>query len=121
MPFLTQVRRITLTLVAAAKAVGFVDAMNGEGNFIVLAPTDKAILAEPEHTGESLLKPRNKYQWVAVLTFHMVPGKIMSTDIAGQSTEVESARAQCFLWMRSMVCAWTTPMLSMLILRRITE
>ena len=71
---------------------GFVDALNGEGNFTVLAPSDKAISAMPECVGESLLNPRNRDQSAAVLTLHMVPGRIMSTDIVGQSTEVKSAR-----------------------------
>ena len=66
--------------------------MKGEGPFTVFAPTDEAFEALPEGTVENLLKPENKDQLVAVLTYHVVPGKIMSTDIAGQRTEVESVQ-----------------------------
>ena len=80
------------TLVAAVQAAGLVDVLKGEGPFTVFAPTDEAFAALPEGTVENLLKPENKDQLVAVLTYHVVPGKIMSTDIAGQSTEVESVQ-----------------------------
>lgn len=80
------------TLVAAVQAAGLVDVLKGEGPFTVFAPTDEAFAALPEGTLENLLKPENKDQLVAVLTYHVVPGKIMSTDIAGQSTEVESVQ-----------------------------
>ena len=84
---ITRQRETTVTHPA-----GFVDALNEESNFPVLARTDKGILAVPECAGESLLKLRNKDRLSDVLTFHLVPGKIMSTDIVGQSTEVKSAR-----------------------------
>ena len=80
------------TLVAAVQAAGLVDVLKGEGPFTVFAPTDEAFAALPEGTVENLLKPENKDQLVAVLTYHVVPGKIMSTDIAGQRTEVESVQ-----------------------------
>ena len=57
----------------------------------MLASSDKAISAVPECAGEILLELRSKAQLAAVLTFHLVPGKIVSTDIVGQSTEVRSA------------------------------
>ena len=60
--------------------------------FHCITSTYKAISAVPKCADESLLQPRNKDQSAAVLTFHMVQGKIMITDIVGQSTEVKSAR-----------------------------
>lgn len=80
------------TLVAAVQAAGLVDTLKGEGPFTVFAPTDEAFAALPEGTVESLLKPENKDQLVAVLTYHVVPGKIMSSDIAGKALEVESVQ-----------------------------
>ena len=78
------------TLVAAVQAAGLVEVLKGDGPFTVFAPTDDAFAALPEGTVENLLKPENKDQLVAVLTYHVVPGKIMSSDIAGEKTEVAS-------------------------------
>jgi len=78
------------TLVAAVQAAGLVDVLKGDGPFTVFAPTDDAFAALPEGTVENLLKPENKDQLVAVLTYHVVPGKIMSSDIAGEKTGVAS-------------------------------
>ena len=72
------------TLVAAVKAAGLVDALNGEGPITVFAPTDKAFAKLPAGTVDNLLKPENKDQLVAILTYHVVPGKVMSTDLAGK-------------------------------------
>ncbi|CUH84079.1 fasciclin domain-containing protein [Thalassovita mediterranea] len=69
------------TLVAAVKAAGLVDTLKGDGPFTVFAPTDAAFAALPEGTVETLLKPENKDQLVAILTYHVVPGKVMSTDL----------------------------------------
>lgn len=69
------------TLVAAVQAAGLVDTLKGDGPFTVFAPTDEAFAALPEGTVESLLLPENKDQLVAVLTYHVVPGKVMSTDL----------------------------------------
>ena len=80
------------TLVAAVQAAGLVDVLKGDGPFTVFAPTDEAFAALPAGTVESLLKPENKEQLVAVLTYHVVPGKIMSTDIAGKTAEVDSVQ-----------------------------
>jgi uncharacterized surface protein with fasciclin (FAS1) repeats len=66
------------TLVAAVKAAGLVEALKGEGPFTVFAPTDEAFAALPEGTVEELLKPENKEKLVAVLTYHVVEGKVMS-------------------------------------------
>ncbi len=80
------------TLVAAVQAAGLVDVLKGEGPFTVFAPTDEAFAALPEGTVEDLLKPENKEQLIAVLTYHVVPGKILSADISGQKTEVGSVQ-----------------------------
>jgi len=80
------------TAVAAVQAAGLVEVLKGEGPFTVFAPTDEAFAALPEGTVENLLKPENKDQLVAVLTYHVVPGKIMSTDIAGTEAEVASVQ-----------------------------
>ncbi len=80
------------TLVAAVQAAGLVDTLKGDGPFTVFAPTDEAFAKLPDGTVEDLLKPENKEQLVAVLTYHVVPGKIMSGDIAGQTTMVETVQ-----------------------------
>ena len=69
------------TLVAAVSAAGLVDTLKGPGPFTVFAPTNEAFAALPEGTVETLLKPENKDQLVAVLTYHVIPGKVMSTDL----------------------------------------
>ena len=69
------------TLVAAVKAAGLVDTLKGKGPFTVFAPTDAAFAALPAGTVDDLLKPENKDKLVAVLTYHVVPGKVMSTDL----------------------------------------
>jgi uncharacterized surface protein with fasciclin (FAS1) repeats len=73
------------TLVAAVKAAGLVDALSGEGPLTVFAPTDEAFAKLPKGTVENLLKPENKDQLVAVLTYHVVKGsypaaKVLSND-----------------------------------------
>ena len=80
------------TLVAAVEAADLVTTLKGDGPFTVFAPTDEAFAALPEGTVEKLLKPENKDQLIAVLTYHVVPGKIMSSDIAGTATMVESVQ-----------------------------
>jgi uncharacterized surface protein with fasciclin (FAS1) repeats len=69
------------TLVAAVQAAGLVDTLKGEGPFTVFAPTDEAFAALPEGTVEDLLKPENKDKLVAILTYHVIAGKVMSTDL----------------------------------------
>lgn len=78
------------TLVAAVKAAGLVDTLKGPGPFTVFAPTDAAFDALPSGTVETLLKPENKDQLVAILTYHVVAGKVMSADIAGKAAMVPS-------------------------------
>ena len=80
------------TLVAAVEAADLVSTLKGDGPFTVFAPTDEAFAALPEGTVENLLKPENKEQLIAVLTYHVVAGKIMSSDIAGTKTMVESVQ-----------------------------
>lgn len=70
------------TLVAAVKAGGLVETLKGDGPFTVFAPTNDAFAALPEGTVEELLKPENKDKLVAILTYHVVPGKVMSTDLS---------------------------------------
>ena len=82
------------TLVAAVKAAGLVDTLKGEGPFTVFAPTDEAFAKLPAGTVESLLKPENKDKLVAVLTYHVVPGKVMSKDLMGKSMKVTTVQGQ---------------------------
>lgn len=70
------------TLVAAVQAAGLVDTLKGEGPFTVFAPTDEAFAALPEGTVENLLKPENKDALTAILTYHVVSGKVMSGDLS---------------------------------------
>ena len=69
------------TLVAAVKAAGLVETLKGDGPFTVFAPTDEAFAALPEGTVDMLLKPENKDKLIAVLTYHVVPGKIMASEV----------------------------------------
>ena len=75
------------TLVTAVKAAGLVDTLKGPGPFTVFAPTDEAFAKLPGGTVENLLKPENKRQLVAILSYHVVPGKVMSSkDLLGKKT-----------------------------------
>jgi uncharacterized surface protein with fasciclin (FAS1) repeats len=67
------------TLVTAVKAAGLVEALKGDGPYTVFAPTDEAFARLPEGTLESLLQ--DKEQLTAVLTYHVVPGKLMASDV----------------------------------------
>lgn len=69
------------TLAAALKAAGLVDTLKGDGPFTVFAPTDAAFAKLPKGTVEDLLKPENKAKLTAVLTYHVVPGKVMAADV----------------------------------------
>lgn len=69
------------TLVAAVKAAGLVETLQGNGPFTVFAPTDEAFSKLPEGTVASLLKPENRDKLVAILTYHVVPGKVMAADV----------------------------------------
>lgn len=69
------------TLAAALTAAGLVETLKSEGPFTVFAPTDDAFAALPAGTVEDLLKPENKDKLTAILTYHVVAGKVMSTDL----------------------------------------
>ncbi|WP_028029343.1 fasciclin domain-containing protein [Gemmobacter nectariphilus] len=70
------------TLVAAVQAAGLVDTLKGAGPFTVFAPTDEAFAKLPAGTVDDLLKPENKAKLTAILTYHVVPGKVMSGDLS---------------------------------------
>lgn len=74
------------TLVAAVKAAGLVETLQGDGPFTVFAPTNAAFAALPEGTVESLLKPENKDQLISILTYHVIPAKVLSTDLQDGQT-----------------------------------
>ncbi|WP_119420115.1 fasciclin domain-containing protein [Desertibaculum subflavum] len=82
------------TLTAAVKAAGLVDTLKGPGPFTVFAPTDAAFNKLPPGTVENLLKPENKAQLVSVLTYHVVPGRVASTALAGKVTEAKTVQGQ---------------------------
>ncbi|MEM9645045.1 MAG: fasciclin domain-containing protein [Planctomycetota bacterium] len=75
------------TLVAAVKAGGLVEVLSGKGPFTVLAPTDKAFEKLPKGTLETLLKPENKDQLVAILKYHVISGKVPASKV----TQLDSA------------------------------
>ena len=74
------------TLAAALKAADLIETLKGDGPFTVFAPTDKAFAKLPEGTVADLLKPENKAKLVAVLTYHVVPGKVMAADVVKLTT-----------------------------------
>lgn len=74
------------TLLAAAEAAGLVETLKGDGPFTVFAPTDEAFAALPEGTVDTLLMPENKDQLTSILTYHVVPGKVMSGDLSDGKT-----------------------------------
>ena len=74
------------TLVTAVQAAGLVDTLKGAGPFTVFAPTDEAFAKLPAGTVEGLLKPENKAKLQAILTYHVVPGKVMAADVVNIST-----------------------------------
>ena len=77
------------TLAAALTAAGLVDTLKGPGPFTVFAPTDEAFAALPAGTVEDLLKPENKDQLIAILTYHVVAGEVMAADVV-EMTEAET-------------------------------
>ncbi len=76
------------TLVAALKAAGLVDTLKGKGPFTVFAPTDDAFAKLPAGTVDELLKPENKQKLIAILTYHVVAGKVT----AAQAMKLNSAK-----------------------------
>ena len=81
------------TLVTAVKAAGLAETLSGSGPFTVFAPTNAAFEKLPAGTVEKLLKPENKGQLVKVLTYHVVPGKVMAKDVVklNKATTVEGS------------------------------
>ena len=73
------------TLTAALEAAGLIETLKGEGPFTVFAPTDEAFAKLPEGTVENLLLPENREQLAAVLTYHVVPGKVMAEQVVSLS------------------------------------
>ena len=92
------------TLVAAVKAAGLVDTLKGPGPFTVFAPTDEAFAKLPAGTLETLLKPENKAKLQSILTYHVVPGKVMAQDVvklnSAKTVEGQSHRHQDHEWRR---------------------
>ena len=81
------------TLVAAVKAAGLVETLSGPGPFTVFAPTNAAFEKLPAGTVESLLKPENKAKLVAILTYHVVPAKVMAADVkSGEAPTVNGKK-----------------------------
>ena len=80
------------TLAAALSAANLIDVLKGNGPFTVFAPSDEAFSKLPGGTVENLLKPENMDQLVAVLTYHVVPGRVLSTDIMMGSNSVATVQ-----------------------------
>src|SRR3954468_25026583 len=78
------------TLATALQAAGLVETLKGPGPFTVFAPTDTAFAALPAGTLDSLLKPENKVKLTQILTYHVVPGKVTSADLAGKTEQVKT-------------------------------
>lgn len=82
------------TLVSAIKAAGLVETLQRPGPFTVFAPTDAAFAKLPAGTLDSLLKPENKAKLVAILTYHVVPGRTMSADLNGKDLRVKTVEGE---------------------------
>ena len=74
------------TLAAALQAAGLVDTLKGPGPFTVFAPTDEAFAKLPAGTVDSLLMPENKAKLTAILTYHVVPGRVPAAKVTGMSS-----------------------------------
>jgi len=81
------------TLVTAVKAAGLVDVLKSAGPFTVFAPTEEAFAKVPKETLASLLLPENIEQLKAVLTYHVVPGKVLAADVL-KLTEAKTVQGQ---------------------------
>src|SRR5512142_812393 len=80
------------TLAKALQAAGLVETLQGKGPFTVFAPTDEAFAKLPAGTVEDLLKPENKEKLVAILKYHVVPGKVLAADV--KTMEAKTAQGQ---------------------------
>jgi transforming growth factor-beta-induced protein len=81
------------TLATALKAAGLVDTLKGKGPFTVFAPTDEAFVKLPAGTIEELLKPENKAKLVSILTYHVVPGAVSSSEVV-KMTSAKTVQGQ---------------------------
>lgn len=81
------------TLVAAVKAAGLVETLSGPGPFTIFAPTNAAFAKLPAGTVEDLLKPENKAKLVAILTYHVVPAKVLAKDVKTGSAPTVNGKA----------------------------
>jgi uncharacterized surface protein with fasciclin (FAS1) repeats len=79
------------TLVQAVQAAGLVETLSGEGPFTVFAPTDEAFAQIPQDTLQAVLA--NKEQLTAILTYHVVPGRLMAADVV-RSSQLQTAQGQ---------------------------
>lgn len=82
------------TLVAAVQGASLVETLKGAGPFTVFAPSDAAFAKLPAGTVESLLKPENKAKLAAILTLHVLPGKVMAADVAGKTLSPSSVQGE---------------------------
>jgi uncharacterized surface protein with fasciclin (FAS1) repeats len=78
------------TLVAAVTAAGLVDTLKGKGPFTVFAPSDDAFAKLPAGTVEGLVKPENKAKLTAILTLHVMPGRVTAADVEGKKLSPKS-------------------------------
>lgn len=78
------------TLAAALQAAGLVETLKGKGPFTVFAPTDDAFAKLPAGTLDNLLKPENKDKLTAILTYHVIAGKVMSKSLLGKKTDAKT-------------------------------
>ena len=76
------------TLAKALTAAGLIDTLKGNGPFTVFAPTDEAFAKLPQQTLSDLLKPENKEKLTAILTYHVVPGKVTASQVANISQAI---------------------------------
>ena len=82
------------TLVAAVTAAGLVETLKGAGPFTVFAPSDEAFAELPAGTVESLVLPENKAKLTAILTLHVMSGKVMAADVTGQKLSPASVNGE---------------------------
>jgi uncharacterized surface protein with fasciclin (FAS1) repeats len=78
------------TLVRAVEAAGLVDTLRGQGPFTIFAPSDEAFAGLPEPWVEHILQPDRRAQLTEILTFHVVPGRLTASDLAGRSLREET-------------------------------
>jgi uncharacterized surface protein with fasciclin (FAS1) repeats len=93
------------TLVAAVKAAGLVDTLEGAGPFTVFAPTNEAFAKLPAGTVDTLVKPENKDQLVKILTYHVVPGKLTAMKL-GAMAKANGGKAMLTTVQGEQLTAW---------------